>query len=55
MRVLNWPSQSLDLIPIEHLWEMLDRQIRKHRYSNKAALFKPLKEEWDKIPPACIN
>lgn len=55
IRVLRWPSQSPDLNPIEHLWEMLDRQVRKHTYSNKAALFKSLKEEWDKIPPACIN
>lgn len=55
MRVLSWPFQSPDLNPIEHLWEVLDRQVRKHTYSNKAALFKSLKEEWGKIPPACIN
>ena len=41
--------------PIEHLWEMLDHQVQKHRYSNKAVLFKSLNEEWDKIPPACVN
>ena len=41
--------------PIEHLWETLNRQVRKHTYSNKAALFKSLKEEWDKILPVCIN
>lgn len=55
VRVLSWPSQSPDLNPIEHLWEKLDRQVRKHTYSNKVTLFKSLKEEWGKIPPACIN
>lgn len=55
VRVLSWPSQSPDLNPIEHLWEKLDRQVRKHTYSNKVTLFKSLKKEWGKIPPACIN
>ena len=41
--------------PVEHLWEQLDRQVRKHTHSNKAVLFKSLKEEWNKISPSCIN
>ena len=55
VRVLSWPSQWLDLNPIEYLWEMLDCQVLKHRYSDKPILFKSLKEEWDKISPTCIN
>jgi len=56
VRVLSWPSQSPDLNPIEHLWEELNRQVQKHIvHSNKAALFKSLKEEWSEISPACIN
>lgn len=55
VRVLSWPSRSPDLNPIEHLWEQLNRQIRKHTHSNKATLFKSLKEEWNKIAPASIN
>lgn len=26
--ILSWPLNSLDLNPIEHLWDMLDQQIR---------------------------
>ena len=49
IRVLEWPSQSPDLNPIEHLWEQLQRQIRGRKPSNKDALFEVLKEEWNKI------
>ena len=30
-------------------------KVGKHRFLNKAALFKSLKEEWDENPPACID
>jgi len=50
VKVLEWPSQSADLNPIEHLWEELDRRVRCQKYSNKEALFQTLKKEWGKIP-----
>jgi len=50
VKVLEWPSQSADLNPIEHLWEELDRRVRCQNYSNKEALFQALKKEWGKIP-----
>jgi len=48
VKVLEWPSQSADLNPIEHLWEELDRRVRCQNYSNKEALFQVLKK-WGKI------
>ena len=49
VEVLEWPSQSPDLNPIEHLWEELDRRIRARNFTKTAALFKVLEEEWKKI------
>ncbi|GFY04328.1 transposable element Tcb2 transposase [Trichonephila clavipes] len=42
--------QSPDLNPIEHLWNYLDRQIRKQEIKTKNDLKKTLLEEWQKIP-----
>lgn len=47
---LKTPPQSPDINPIEHLWDFLDRQIRKHHISSKESLKNALMEEWNKIP-----
>lgn len=51
--VLKWPSQSPDLNPIEHLWNELDRRIRKRQTlpNNRAELWEMLEEEWNNIEP----
>lgn len=50
IRLLEWPSQSPDLNPIEHLWEHVDRQLVGRKPSNKTDLFKMIKDCWDNIP-----
>jgi len=46
---LNSPPQSLDLNPIEHLWDLLKRRIRQHTITSKDMLKQVMVEEWNKI------
>jgi DDE superfamily endonuclease len=52
IRCLPWPSQSPDLNPIEHLWDHLDRQVRKRNPlpTSPAAMAEALQDEWQNIP-----
>ena len=47
--ILDWPSQSLDLNPIENLWAELDRRTKFRRVTNGNDLFKAISEEWKQI------
>ena len=49
---LPWPSQSPDMNPIENLWGILDRNLRKKKMkpSIKPELFALLRQTWQKIP-----
>lgn len=51
LRVLEWPSQSPDLNPIEMLWHDLKRAIHTRQPKNIAELKQFCEEEWSKIPP----
>uniref|UniRef100_A0A9J8B873 Tc1-like transposase DDE domain-containing protein n=1 Tax=Cyprinus carpio carpio TaxID=630221 RepID=A0A9J8B873_CYPCA len=48
--VLEWPSQSPDLNPIEHLWRDLKMAVHQRLPSNLTELEKICKEEWQRIP-----
>ena len=54
---IPWPAQSPDLNPIEHLWDVLERKVRKHdpHPKNLTELMIILKEEWNKIEPEVLT
>ncbi|KAK3535766.1 hypothetical protein QTP70_021084, partial [Hemibagrus guttatus] len=51
IKVLEWPSQTPDLSPIENLWRELKVRVAKRQPRNLNDLERICKEEWDKIPP----
>uniref|UniRef100_A0A3Q3Q010 Uncharacterized protein n=1 Tax=Monopterus albus TaxID=43700 RepID=A0A3Q3Q010_MONAL len=50
IKVMEWPSQSPDLNPIENLWRELKVRVAKHQPRNINDLERICKEEWVKIP-----
>ena len=50
----DWPANSPDLNPIEHVWDSLDRQLRRRPNSpaNLNELRQALIQEWNNIPQA---
>ena len=48
--VLERPSQSPDLNPIEHLWKDLKVAVHRRFPSNFTELERMCKEEWEKLP-----
>ncbi len=56
VKVIQWPSMSPDLNPIEHLWGILKRQVEHHSPSCTQSLKEVILEEWKKIDLAkCLQ
>ena len=54
---LDWPAQSPDLNPIEHLWDELERRLRtrSNRPTSVPALTSALVVEWKQVPAAMFQ
>ena len=54
---LAWPPYSPDLTPIEHMWDELDRRVRKRQnpLATLAQLRNALIDEWNNIPMRTVN
>ena len=58
IELLEWPAQSPDLNPIEHLWQHLKRQLATYESEpvSMHELWERVEKEWEKIPvEVCIN
>jgi hypothetical protein len=51
LKILDWPSQSPDINPIELLWEKMDRMIKVKKPTSLAALEEIIREVWQEITP----
>jgi hypothetical protein len=58
VQLLDWPAQSPDLNPIEHLWHILKMHLQQYENPPKGIqeLWERVQEEWEKIPKEeCVN
>ena len=55
IKSIDWPPQSPDLNPIENLWSILKRKIKKGDYTNKDKMKSLLVDAWNTIPQQVIR
>jgi len=53
--VIDWPSNSPDLNPIENLWAIIKRNVEMRMPKNILELEQYMIEEWNKIPNNILN
>ena len=52
--MLDWPSNSPDINPIENLWSIVKHNVEKRFPRNIGELNQYMVEEWDKIPQSFL-
>ena len=56
VKVIEWPSMSPDINPIEHLWGVLKRKVEQRQPSSRSQLKEVISEEWHLITAeTCSN
>ena len=55
--VMEWPAQSPDLNPIEHVWDLIGRAVRSRNmtFHTLRELSDAVTEEWDNIPQEVVQ
>lgn len=49
IKILDWPPQSPDLSPIEHLWTVLKTKVAQSKCSSKELLKEKIRTEWNEL------
>ena len=55
LQVMDWPSNSPDLNPIENLWSIIKSKVEVRMSKNQAELKRFMLEEWGKIQNSTLN
>jgi hypothetical protein len=50
VEVMQWPSQSPDLNPIEHLWAEVERKLGARSFKRPQELWEAIQNVWNEIP-----
>jgi hypothetical protein len=50
VEVMQWPSQSPDLNPIEHLWAEVERKLGARSFKRPQELWEAIQKVWSEIP-----